>query len=316
MVQIPETAERVVAITGITGFIGRSIARHLLRSGWQVRGLVRSFARSAGLSGSGLELIPGSLENFSSLLTLVDGIDAVINCAGAVRGASFDDFAEINLTGLENLLQAIKLSSRELKLIHLSSLAARHPELSFYAESKKKGEDLLTCKFDNEAWTILRPPAVYGPGDREMLPVFKLMAKGIAPIPGRGESRFSLLHVNDLAVAVEKLLKSEGEQQVFELHDGKTSGYDWSEIIELAAGLRGKPLRRLHIPLALLTSAAWLTQKLGSYTRFRPMLTPGKIREIAYPDWVCDNEKISLATGWQPTVSLSDGLKNLLEWAK
>ncbi len=313
---MPEIVERVVAITGITGFIGRTIARYLLTSGWQVRGLVRSSARGVELSGSGLELVPGSLENFSSLLTLVDGVDAVIHCAGAVRGASFADFAEINLTGLENLLQAIKLSSRDLKLIHLSSLAARHPELSFYAESKKKGEDLLIDKFDNVIWTILRPPAVYGPGDREMLPVFKLMAKGFAPIPGRGRSRFSLLHVKDLAVAVEKLLESECEQQIFELHDGKPSGYDWSEIIELAAGLRGRPLRRLHIPLAWLTPAAWLNQKLGLITRFRPMLTPGKIREIAYPDWVCDNDKISLMTGWQPAVSLTAGLTDLLEWTR
>ncbi len=313
---MPETVKGVVAITGISGFIGRSCARHLLTSGWQVRGLLRSVVRGSGLSGSGLELIPGSLENFSSLQTLVAGVDAVIHCAGAVRGASFADFAAINLTGLENLLQALKLSSREIKLIHLSSLAARHPELSFYAESKRKGEELLAGKFGDGEWTILRPPAVYGPGDREMLPVFKLMAKGWAPIPGRGRSRFSLLHVNDLITAIEKLLTSASGQQLFELHDGKGSGYDWSEIIELVSGLRGKPLRCLHLPPALLTPVAWLNQKLGSYTRFRPMLTPGKIREISYPDWVCDNEKIYRATGWQPAVSLADGLTDLLEWSK
>ena len=311
-----EGAKGIVAITGITGFIGRTVARHLQVSGWQVRGLVRSAAGSAGLPAAGLQLIPGSLENFTSLLALVDGVDAVVHCAGAVRGASFADFAEVNLTGLENLLQILKISSRKVKLIHLSSLAARHPELSFYAESKKKGEELLAGNFNDGSWTILRPPAVYGPGDREMLPVFKLMARGLAPIPGRGRSRFSLLHVEDLAVAVEKLLEAVPEQQIFELHDGKTSGYDWSEIIELAADLRGKPVRRLYIPLALLTPAAWLNQKLGSFTRFRPMLTPGKIREIAYPDWVCDNEKISRVTGWQPAVTLTAGLTDLLNWTK
>ncbi len=303
------TAKKLVAITGITGFIGRTLAARLAASGWQVRGL----ARPGRQAGGPFQVVRGSLENFFSLRELVQGADAVVHCAGAVRGASEDDFDRVNVAGLERLLRAVRAHARSAKLLCLSSLAARRPELSFYAASKKKGEEALAAAGAGLSWVIIRPPAVYGPGDREMLPVFRLLHRGIAPLPDGGRGRFSLLHVDDLAAAVLRLLELPVTGRVFELHDGKPGGYDWFEVVELVAAFRQKPIRRLQVPfpLSLLLPFAWGNQLVGRVTGWRPMLTPGKLRELACPDWVCDNEGIGRETGWQPTIDLAAGLATL-----
>jgi len=302
-------------VTGVSGFIGGAVAARLQAAGWRVRGLVRPAGRPARTAAGSLQLVRGSLENFFSLVELVQGADAVVHCAGAVRGATREDFDLVNVAGLERLLRAVRASSPPpRRFIHFSSLAARQPHLSPYAASKKKGEVLLASQTAGLAWVVLRPPAVYGPGDREMLPLFRMMARGVALVPGDGRGRFSLLHVDDLATAVEKLLAAGVDGQVFELHDGKPAGYDWAEVMELVAARRQKPLRRLAVPLPLLLPVAWLNRQAGMLTGRKPMLTPGKVRELAHPDWVCDNEKISRQTGWQPAITLEDGLATLLNW--
>src|ERR1700745_3626238 len=91
-------------------------------------------------------------------------------------------------------------------------------------------------------WTVLRPPAVYGPGDRALLPLFRLMGRGIVPLLGRNDAKFSLLYVEDLTEAVIKGLVSENrESRVFELDDGHPGGYSWCEVADTFERLRGKP---------------------------------------------------------------------------
>ena len=301
-----------VAITGVSGFIGNFLAHFLGEKGWRVKGLVRPGRRLEGPRS--WEVVHGCLEDFAALRRLLEEVEVVIHCAGQVRGASYDDFARINVTGLENLLEVAASCKKPPRIIHFSSLAARQPQLSWYAASKREGEERLQARASGLDWTILRPPAVYGPGDREMLPVFRLMARGIAPVPGNGESRFSLLHVEDLAAAVEMILESPQPGRTFELGDGREVGYDWFEVIEIATSLRGRPVRRLHVPLSLLSLAAGVNLTLARLFSYRPMLTPGKVREIAHSDWVADHRELAAATGWQPRIGLEVGLSPLCDW--
>ncbi len=199
----------LIAITGATGFIGSNLCFRLRASGFRVRALVRSPGQAQSLVRAGVDIVPGDLAAPLALGQLLAGCAAVIHCAGTVRGRTLADFAPANVLGNRHLIQAIKMSDTPPRLLALSSLAAREPQLSPYAASKFAGEQVVTASGDTVAWTILRPPAVYGPGDRELLPLFRLMARGIAPLPGRVTDRVSVLYIDDLATVVLRWLATE-----------------------------------------------------------------------------------------------------------
>jgi nucleoside-diphosphate-sugar epimerase len=175
---------------------------------------------------------------------------------------------------------------------------------------------LLEKEGDSFAWTILRPPAVYGPGDREMLPLFRLMARGLALTPGLPSSRFSLLYVNDLSSAVAAWLRIEfPPKEIFEIDDGHVEGYDWHDISGVVGDLCKRKVRVALAPSWLLDMPAWLNARLGAAFGTAPMLTPEKLRELRHHDWVCDNSAFRQASNWQPRMTLAAGLRATPNWA-
>lgn len=299
----------IVALTGATGFIGSRLTRRLVEAGWRVRVLVRPAANLKPLAGLTLECIQGSLEDPESLNRLVHNAGAVIHCAGAVRGTTQAQFDAVNVAGLARLVEAAMGQRPPPRFLLLSSLAARTPTLSAYAASKRHGERVLMTQGGEMRWFILRPPAVYGPGDRELLPLLRAMAQGFGLLLGPREARVSLLYVDDLTAAVEQWLNTPNcPQGVYALHDGHPQGYSWSDIANTVASLQGKSLWRIPVaamPLQILALLSVMLSRLGGYA---PMLTPGKIRELRHCDWVCDNTAVSAAIGWAPRVSLLEGL--------
>jgi nucleoside-diphosphate-sugar epimerase len=260
-----------------------------------------------------LETVTGGLSDMAALAKLMAGAQSVVHVAGQVRGRDLADFLGVNAVGVTHVAEAANVAGLR-RVILISSLAARAPHLSPYAASKRAGEERLaeaaTCAGFTSA--ILRPPAIYGPEDRELVPLFEMMARGIVPLPGVTGARASLLHVDDLARAIVKLLDSAAEA-TYELDDGHGAGYSWDEIatiVERVAG-RGRGWR-VKLPGGVLRAVATgnlLASKLLGYS---PMLTPGKVNELRHPDWVCDNTEISRDTGWQPLISLENGLSSIL----
>jgi nucleoside-diphosphate-sugar epimerase len=306
---------RTVALTGATGFIGSRLARILRQAGWQVRALVRPLTGTGRLADLNVTWVTGTLEDSQSLTALVTGADAVVHCAGAVRGAKEADFRRVNVTGVERIVTAARRQSPAPHFLLISSLAAREPQLSAYAASKRDGERALQNQAGTMPWVILRPPAVYGPGDREILPMFRWMMRGIAFFTGPGSARFSLLYVDDLATAVACLLEQRDNVRgaTFELHDGRQDGYSWNDIVSTVRELRRSPVIRVRVPLLWLKLAAALNEGIARLFSLSPMLTLGKIRELSHPDWVASNQAIYLATGWQPSVPLEQGLCRTLD---
>ena len=301
-----------VAITGATGFIGTVLLRHLVEQGDLVKALYRPASTPRSNQSDSIQWLRGDLDDIESLRALVDGVDAVIHCAGAVRGTSLEQFEATNAAGVRHLIDAA-VEQKVPRFLLMSSLAAREPTLSAYASSKRSGEVVLEDYQDRISCDILRPPAVYGPGDREMLPLLRLIRRGIVPIVGDKDGRFSLIHVDDLAAAVSCLLRSgyAPESRCFELHDGQTGGYTWQQIATIATRLNNKKPRCLAIPRSLLQMIALVNSSLARLIGYRPMLTPGKVREIYHPDWVCDNTAISEATDWQPRILFYEGMQRL-----
>lgn len=283
----------------------------MLEQGFQVRALVRNPTKAADLASWGATLVEGDLENTASLQRLVANCAAVVHSAGAVRGNSQADFDRVNVAGTAALLSAIDAQSQPPLLLLLSSIVAREPQLSWYARSKWGGEQLLLqhAKLD---WIIVRPPAVYGPGDKEMLPIFQWMHRGIALVPGSPEARTSLIHVTDLVDAIIACLQSAGaKRQTLTLCDGKHNGYSWRDMASIAAQHWSRRVRLWCIPRWLLNGVAGLISTIARITGNAPMLTPPKLRELRHEDWVVNNDAISSATGWTPTVGLREGLEQL-----
>lgn len=301
-----------LAITGATGFIGQALCSHLVKQGFTVSALVRDITRASRLLDADITLISGSLDDPDSLHSLLKGCETVIHCAGAVRGQSQEDFNRTNVRGTAKLLEAVNNQARIPKFLMISSLAAREPELSWYAQSKYQAEQLLHTQPGALNWAILRPPPVYGPGDKEMLPVFKAMVRGVAPVPGDTSARTSLVHVEDVVSAITALLHLERfEGATYTLDDGKINGYDWTEMADEVAAVWRCKVRLVRIPAALLDTFAAINLTLSKILGYAPMLTPAKLRELRHPDWVANNTEITTATGWQPHISFKTGLEKL-----
>lgn len=301
-----------VAITGATGFIGSVLLKNLVEQGYLVQALYRPASTSRPDRTESVHWQPGDLDDMESLRALVADTDAVVHCAGAVRGTTPQQFESTNAAGVAHLLEAA-VAENVPRLLLMSSLAAREPALSAYASSKRSGEVALGAYQGRICCDILRPPAVYGPGDREMLPLLRLIKRGIVPIVGNKDARFSLIHVDDLVAAVGNLLRSSAaqERRCFELHDGQPDGYTWPDIVSVATRLNQQKPRCLTIPRPLLMMLATANAGLARLVGARPMLTPGKVRELFHADWTCDNTAISETTGWQPQILLIEGMKRL-----
>jgi nucleoside-diphosphate-sugar epimerase len=303
-----------VAVTGASGFIGPHIVRRLSRDGWQVRILTRRTVELS-LVAPTIERVHGSLDDVESLRCLLDGADAVVHVAGLIRARRRDAFFRANAESVRRLVELAAERPGPPRFVLMSSLAAREPALSDYAASKRAGEDALMAAGDGLPWTILRPPAVYGPGDRATLPFFRCVRHGIGPLLGADGARVSLLHVEDLAGAVGTVLASDRSiGLVAELDDGRPGGHSWPELVSVAAAQLGRRAHVFRVPMALPYSLGLLNAALARLPGYTPMLTPGKVRELYHPDWVCDTTAIMQKTAWRPIVPIEQGFASTIAW--
>ncbi len=308
--------DRSVAVTGATGFIGGALVRRLVAEGWRVRVLVRHLPTNPDLAALPIETVLGSLDDRESLRELVRGTHAVVHTAGLVKARSRKEFFDANAAGVARLAEAAAEQSPGPRVIHVSSLAAREPALSAYAASKRAGEEALAQTGDSLSWTILRPPAVYGPRDPSTLIFFRWIAKGIGPLPAPETARLSLLHVDDLGQAILAVLKS-GDVTAggtYELDDGHPGGYSWRAMAEIAGQHLGEHPRMVRIPRPLLLGVAYINTLAGLVSGRAPVLSPGKVREICHPNWVCRNNRLAEQTNWRPRLSLKDGFADAIGW--
>jgi uncharacterized protein YbjT (DUF2867 family) len=301
-----------VAVTGATGFVGSALCAALAREGRGVRALVRSAQRAETLPG-GVEPVLGALDEEPALAALVDGAGTVIHAAGVVAARKDGDFDRVNAAGTARLVAAARSVDRRPRILLISSLAARHPQLSAYAASKRAGEDIVAGSGLEHC--IVRPPAVYGPRDRATLPLFRQLAAGLLLAPKIEGGRFSLLHVDDLARLPCVLLQQPAwAGEILEPDDGRPGGYGWRDLAAVAGKARGKTVRCLELPRAVVWCAA-VAQELGAaVTGGAPMLSRGKLGELCYPDWVCNRESMGGAVGWAPAVDFAEGFLATLAW--
>lgn len=290
-----------LAITGGTGFVGSRLIALALGAGHQVRALTRRSQAER----ERVAWIPGDLHTPDALLTLCTGAHAVIHVAGVVNAPDRAGFAAGNIEGTRNILAAAE-QARVSRFVHVSSLSAREPQLSNYGWSKAEGEQLV--EQSALAWSIVRPPGVYGPGDMEMLDLFKLAKHRLALLPPGG--RISLIEVGDLARLLLVLATSDTRGS-YDADDGTEGGWTHKQFAQAIGAALGKRVAAFALPRPLLM-AAGRVDRLARGSRAK--LTPDRAAYLSHPDWVIDSARRPPPSLWTPQVDTPAGLASTAEW--
>ncbi len=309
MISSPERP--LVALTGATGFLGRYLVQALSAKNYRLRALVRSLPVHEQLAAHKLELIAGDLGDQAALERLTRGADTIIHLAGAIKGND-EALMRINGEGTSRLAAAWQNNAQNARLICVSSFTAREPQLSAYGASKHFAENAMLALNGN--WLIVRPPAVYGPWDRETLSIFKASRWPLHPMLNGENARLSLIHVRDAADALCALGQAGPKQQIVELSDAAPAGYNWPEIVMAACRAASSTPRPVRLPPALVRLAATLN---GRFARMRGKVSifdEGKAREILHPDWTAQLQHRVPAEVWGPKITLGKGFAETASW--
>jgi len=303
---------KLVAVTGATGFVGAHLVRRLADSGWTIRILTRRMPTAALVPNATLDLVLGDLDDQAALRRLVSGADAVVHLAGIVKALRPADFQRVNVQGTRNVVEALSAAAPRSRLIHISSLAAREPRLTPYGASKRAGEDVIATIADRQAVTIFRPPAIYGPGDREILPMFQAARRGFCPYPGPKGMRLSLIHIADLVAAIATAVdQPSSPERLYEIDDGHPGGYGWAEIADALSTAVGRRVRRLHVSPALMWGVAGLAELRRAVGGEVTVLCFAKLPDLHHPDWVVHGPGFE---GWKPAFDLASGFRDTIAW--
>ncbi len=298
-------SQSVLAMTGATGFVGGATLRHAIDAGWHVRALTRRPQPER----EGVTWIAGALDKPDSLAEMAAGSDAVMHIAGVVNVPTRAAFEAGNATATGHVIDAAR-GAGVTRFIHVSSLAAREPGLSNYGWSKERAE--IIVRDSGLDWTIVRPPAVFGPGDTEMLDLFRMARRGIALLPPKG--RMSAIYVDDLARLLVALTsdRSASVGAIYEPDDGRMDGWSHRSFARAIGRAVGRShVATLAIPGAVLKAGGRIDKLVR---RSRAKLTPDRARYIAHPDWVATAGAHPPAALWRPERGTDDALVETVRW--
>ncbi len=327
-------------LTGATGFVGSYVLDALLASGIEVRCLVRNLERSQSLQVQGVERIQGDLSNPETLKRAVQDVNLVVHLGGLMTALTRHVFDQINGQGTRHLVTACAEMSTPPVFLLISSIAAAGTSegrlrtemdavnpISHYGRSKRTGELAAAALADRIPVTILRPPFVFGGGDRSGFYIFRPIKRfGIHPVPGmRHRRKISLIHAKDLADSI--LLAAQRGTRVdpadascdhfrqgcYFVCDDATPFYsDLGDMIGTALGKTG--ILKLPVPDALARTAGGLAT-IVSQLRGRPgVFSLDKAREGAAGSWICSAGKIKQELGFKTKASLEDRLQETVDW--
>jgi len=304
----------VLAITGATGFVGshvldRACAAASLLEGKPGRGNVRALTRRVSPAVDGVTWVRGTLTDEAALADLVAGADAVLHIAGLTNTPDPAEFEAANVTGTAKVIAAMQTAGVK-RLVFVSSLAARKPELSAYGASKAEAEALVQSS--GLDWTIVRPPGVYGPRDVDMFELFRSAKLGIVPLPPGGAS--SIIHAADLADLLVALAENPAptRKQTYEPDDGREGGWSHKELAAAIGHAVGK--RKVfapHLPAGVLSIAAKLDR---TFRGKNAKLTADRVGYMCHPNWVSRFDRKVPPSIWQPQIAGEQGLRATAEW--
>lgn len=292
-----------IALTGGTGFVGSRFLDIALDAGHEVKALTRRPQRPRRR----VEWVEGSLVDSDALRRLVTGCSSVVHVAGVLNARDPADFERGNVDGTLAMLAAATAAGIT-RFVHVSSLAAREPRLSTYGATKARSEELVAGS--GLDWVTVRPPAVYGPGDRETLELFRMARLRLMLLPPRG--RVSLIHVDDLSRFLLALAETgEPRHAMFEPDDGAERGWTHKQVAEAIGRAVGRKNVSLSLPGPMLRLGAVVDQLVR---RERAKLSADRAAYFSHRDWVVKPDRRPPEDLWRPQVDTERGLAETAAW--
>lgn len=317
-----------ILITGATGFIGSHLAERLHAKGYALKCLVRKTSNLVWLKDMNIEYIYGDLHDTEVLRKAVAQVDYIYHLAGVTKAKTRAEYFAGNHTATKNLLDAALSHSSNLKrFVHVSSQAAVGPSeqgipvdeqtafhpITTYGVSKMEAEKECINRMDKLPVTIVRPPAVYGPRDKDVFAFFSSMSKGLQPMIGFNNKEVSLIHVKDLVdgiVLAGEHTKAAGQTYFI----SSERFYNWKEVGEVTAGAMKKRALRLRIPEFIVYTIAAFSELFGLLSRKPVLLNFEKARDIVQDAWTCSIKKAKDELGFKESQTLEEGIRNTVEW--
>ena len=315
-------ARRRILVTGATGFIGRHLIGELSAQHY-VRALARRTSRIEFLQQyKHVDIMYGDLDTGQGLDDALRTIDLVIHCAARTNATTYYQYHQTNTMGTYHLVQAMQRMSVD-TMLFLSTNAVSGPSsslhpvcegdevrpISYYGSTKKRAEDIIIQS--GLHYLILRPVAVYGPYDMDMLRYIRLIAQGICPVIGFGEKYLNLIYVKDLVRLILMCVSHNSfENEVFFVHDGQC--YQFTHIVRTISQLLGRRVHIVRVPksIAMLYS---IFNEVFIHPAKR-LIRRDKIYELACQYWLCSTERLQQRFNFKPRYTLSEGMKHTIEW--
>src|SRR3989339_667321 len=277
---------KTVFVTGANGFVGSFLVERLLKEGALVKCLVRKTGNLRWLKGFNIDFIYGDITDAKSFRGKLKNVDFIFHIAALKHSTRKNDYKRINIDATENILIA----------------------------RKKEAENLVLEYKNIFPVTIIRPPAVYGPRDEDILAMFKAIKAGIRPVFGIQKKYLSMVFVLDLVEALLlSALSKKASGKIYIIAEDKH--YSWKEIQDVVAGILEVKAITLKIPKTILFGAALIAELFSGVTGVNVLLTTHKVRELT-GDWVCNIGRAKKDLGFKPLYDINKGMQLTAKWYK
>lgn len=317
-------------VTGATGFIGSHLVDYLLKKNVSVRVLLRRSSDTKWLKDLPVEFEYGDLFDHEALRRAVTGVDYVYHSAGLTKAKTREEYFRGNTTGTVNILEATeKYAPGVRRFVQISSGTAAGPShgldpitedapckpITTYGLSKRAAEEACEARRGVLSITIVRPPAVFGPRDKDVFEFFHTMSKGLQPMVGMGEKYVSLIHVADLVRGFEMAASSPDTV-------GKTyfvtsrELYNWRQIGDVTRDALGRPAFRLRIPEFGVYAIAAVAELLSKFSNKPALINFEKAKDMVQDYWTFSPVKAEKDFGFVQQISLEEGIRDTIAWYK
>jgi dihydroflavonol-4-reductase len=321
---------KTALVTGGSGFIGSHLVELLLQKGYAVRCLLRKTSSTAWLKDLPITIIQGDVYDEKALATAVTGVDNVYHSAGLTKARQKAEYYRANAEGTRNLLQASMRHAPNLtRFVQISSQTAAGPSptatpitedqsgepITTYGKSKLAAEKECIAVMDKLPVTIVRPPAVYGPRDKDVFEFFATMQKGLQPVVGFGEKYVTLIHVADLVRGI--VMAGESPKSVGQTYFiGSKDIYGWKEVGQVTRKALGKSALTVRVPEAGVYVIAAFAEFFSLFSSKPALINFEKARDMVQNYWTCDSSKAKRDFGYEQELTLDAGINDTITWCR